>query len=91
MALTGEGIPYADTGVKAASGDSLPVKRNRIDLTEMSGKSAQASSFRDTPDPRSSIVATRDHDIAMDAEAPDTGLMTNQNTAAHSSGEIPYS
>lgn len=91
MALTRVRIPNANARVQTSRRYSLAVKGNRVDLTEMAGQRAQASALRNTPDLRSSVIAPRNNNVAMDRKAPNTSLVTYKNTPTSPRHQIPDS
>jgi hypothetical protein len=55
----------------------------------MSLEGMEATTLRDTPNFGSSIVAARNHNITLDLQAADTGLVANKNLLANAGLDIP--
>lgn len=83
-------IPYSHRSVQRTRRDPDPVKGNRIDLAEVTGQRPETSSLGYTPDTRGGIVTPTHHDIAVNLETPDTGLMAHEDILTHSLLNVPY-
>jgi len=84
-------VPDAHVRIETASDNPFAVEGYRIDLAEMALQSLDTPAFRNAPHFGRGVVASRDDNVAVDLEAADASLMSNQDVAAQAGSDVPDS
>lgn len=82
-------IPNPHTRIQTPRRNPLPIKRNRIDLAEMSMQDLKTLALAYTPYACLGIIGSGGNQITVDFEAPDGGLVANEDLFADSGPHVP--
>lgn len=82
-------IPDPDTSVKTASRHPVAIKGDCIDLAVMPRKRVKAATFGNTPHLGGGIITARHHDVTLDLQTPDAGLVADKQLDQCAVSDIP--